>query len=327
MVTQWMLTEAARAGGYDTLTIWARRVVRVTSADPLHASARGGSTAVARLLVQRMGANVSHASYGVTPLMVAARNANPAMVHCLVQLGADVNEATSHGITPLMLAALSDDPAVTQCLRELRAEVGAVDNYGNTALLKSACRGHYLMMRYLPGGANIEDVNNDGNTVWDLLIEYLDEVPDDDSDSDADDRDVEMDLMALISLLRVMVLCAGPPSRAGGPTVAQARACGAGGGTTAGAAPGVPRSPPRLLGLALPAQLSAAWCAAGSDIWHRGARHHRGDLVHRARPGAVSSLTGSYHVGYLVLAQVASRGVSRYGYVGSARGAVPSRSR
>jgi hypothetical protein len=102
----------------------------------------------------------------------------------------------------------------------------------------------------------------------------------------------EEDPAALTGLLRVMVLRSAPPSRASRPPVARARARGAGGGTAAGAAPGLPCSPSRLNlpGLALSSCLSFAWCAAGPHLHIRGARHHRGALGHATGLGTVSCL-------------------------------------
>jgi hypothetical protein len=55
-------------------------------------------------------------------------------------------------------------------------------------------------MQYLleEAGVNIDDVNNDGETAWDLLIEHLQDTTDDDD-------------VALTSLLQVTVLRDAPP--------------------------------------------------------------------------------------------------------------------
>jgi hypothetical protein len=114
VVTEGMLTEATGAGDVDSLTIWARQGVRVTSAEPLFVAARGSYSAVfrqlevVRLLVQQMGANVSESvPPGPIPLMLATKSNNLALVQCLVvELGADVNQAGQwNGPTPLIMAA------------------------------------------------------------------------------------------------------------------------------------------------------------------------------------------------------------------------------
>jgi hypothetical protein len=77
VVTQGMLTEAARAGDLDSLTIWARQGVRVSIGIPLFVAAHGGFLEVVRCLVQQMGANVNQsAPNGATPLILAARSDN-----------------------------------------------------------------------------------------------------------------------------------------------------------------------------------------------------------------------------------------------------------
>jgi hypothetical protein len=64
-------------------------------------------------------------------------------------------------------------------------------------------------MQYLleKADANMDDVNNDGETVWDLLTLHLEEVADDNSDDDEE----ESDHAALTGLLRVLVLRGAPP--------------------------------------------------------------------------------------------------------------------
>jgi hypothetical protein len=63
------------------------------------------------------------------------------------------------------------------------------------------------MIQYLleEAGANMDDVNKYGETVWDLLIERLEDSVDDDHGED------EHALAVLPGLLRVLVLCGAPP--------------------------------------------------------------------------------------------------------------------
>jgi ankyrin repeat protein len=133
-----MLTEAARVGDLDSLTIWARQGVRVTFALPLIAAAVGGHLDVLRCLVRELGADVNQAiRSGVTPLTAAALSKNVAVVRCLVELGADINPNWGDD-TPLILAAYAGKTAVVRCLVELGAEVGAMDSLGDTAFIMSA---------------------------------------------------------------------------------------------------------------------------------------------------------------------------------------------
>jgi hypothetical protein len=150
VVTEEMIISAASTGDLESLTIWAKQGVRVTSAAPLYVAARGGYSSVVRLLVQQMGANVGHASHRATPLIVAVatRNANPALVQCLVvELGASINQAMQiDGRTLLTLAAIWGHLPMVRCLIHLGARIEVVDNYGNTALLRSALYGRYATM-------------------------------------------------------------------------------------------------------------------------------------------------------------------------------------
>jgi hypothetical protein len=120
-------------------------------------------------------------------------------------LGAEINQATPNGKTPLMAAARSTSLAVVQCLVELGAEVGAVDIYGDTALLESALNGHFRIMQYLleKGAANIDDVNNICETVWDLLMVHFEE-------GERWDK-MKVYPLAFTGLLRVLVLRGAPP--------------------------------------------------------------------------------------------------------------------
>jgi hypothetical protein len=204
VVTERMLIEAARAGDLESLTMWARQGVRVTTGGPLCAAAGDGHLEVMRYLVQQLGADVSQAiPRKVTPLINAARGDNLAVAQCLLELGADIDQTTPK-VTPLMVAARRGTLAMVRCLVQLGAEVGATNANGDTALLGSAGSGRYATTRYLleQAGANMEDVNNDGATVWDLLMGHL-EKP--------NRRSEVEDTESLTALLRVMVLRGVPP--------------------------------------------------------------------------------------------------------------------
>jgi hypothetical protein len=76
LVTEGMLTEAARAGDLESLMVLAGQGVRVRSGKPLLCDARGRSIAVLRCLVHELGADVNQASLrglipGSTPLIQA----------------------------------------------------------------------------------------------------------------------------------------------------------------------------------------------------------------------------------------------------------------
>jgi hypothetical protein len=164
-----MFNKAARVGDLENFMIWAKQGVRVTSAEPLFWAAQGVNLETVQCLVQELGADVNQTYHGDAPLIIAAGISNLAMVRCLIQLG---------------------------------AKVGAVNSYGNTALLVRSRNGQYTTTQYLleEAGANIDDVNNDGETVWSLLSKYIE-----------DDDEKKYDLAALTALLRVLVLHGDPP--------------------------------------------------------------------------------------------------------------------
>jgi hypothetical protein len=124
-----------------------------------------------------------------------------------MELGADVNGAMPNGYTALLVASARGYLAVVQLLIELGAEGQVVESDGHTALLVSAREGHYATMHYLleKVGANMDDVNNAGDTAWDLLRVYL--------QADAimfEEAEDDVDLAALLALLQFMVLRADP---------------------------------------------------------------------------------------------------------------------
>jgi hypothetical protein len=201
-----MLNFAARTGYLEGLREWGREGVRVMTAQPLITATMYGFPEVMRCLVQELGADVNHIHDGNTALLIAAEVGFSNLVQLLVtELGADINQGIQDVGTPLTLAAYKGQLAVVRCLIELGAEVEAANSDSDTALLESAVGGRFTTMQYLleEAGANIEDVDNGGGTVWDMLTLHLEDVP--------EDRDVETDLAALASLLQVMLLRGDPP--------------------------------------------------------------------------------------------------------------------
>jgi hypothetical protein len=98
---------------------------------------------------------------------------------------------------------------VVRGLIEAGAKVEAVTVLGFTALLLSAGLGRCETLQYLleEAGANMDDVNIGGDTIWDMLIEHLQKH----ADLEVDIFNVEADTVALTSHLRVMVLRGAPP--------------------------------------------------------------------------------------------------------------------
>jgi hypothetical protein len=209
VVTEEMITAAAEVGDLEQLREWGRHGVRVGTIEPLIAATCGGFPEVLRCLVRELGADVNQARLrGTTSLIVAADEDNLAVVQCLVQLGADVNRVMDDdGDTPLLTAAEVGNVAVVRYLVEAGAWVGAVGDLNDTALLRSALYGCFGAMQYLleEGGANMDHVYADGETVWETLTEHWGDFP------VGDDNEAGPDPAALTSLLRVMVLRGAPP--------------------------------------------------------------------------------------------------------------------
>jgi hypothetical protein len=160
------------------------------------------------LLVLELGADVNQVFRESTPLIDAADRGNLAVVRCLVELAADVNQASPDGDTPVIVAASCGRLAVVRYLVQL----GTLDFSADNALYMSTLSGHYSTMQYLVEevGANMDDVNLLGETVWDQLIMYL--VDADGRRRRIDRDEAETEIAALAALLRVLVLRGAPPS-------------------------------------------------------------------------------------------------------------------
>jgi hypothetical protein len=181
VVTEEMVTEAARAGDLEQLREWARQGVQVRTGEPLLIVAKEGSIEVAICLVQELHADVNQ-------VVLVGRGTHTALI-----------DAASNGYLDMV-----------RCLVELGAEVGLADNYGDTAMLESACFGHYSTVQFLLeyAGADIEEVNNAGERIWDYLFTHFVEK---DGRLVEEDRGYEDDTAALTALLRVLVLRDAPP--------------------------------------------------------------------------------------------------------------------
>jgi hypothetical protein len=217
VVTDEMITAAADVGDLELLREWGRQGMRVKTVTPLMIAATdGGSPEVLLCLVRELGADVNQATVrgvmgamrtGATPLIAAAQSDNLAAVQCLLQLGANIDQGDEAGFTALFVAAAEGNLAVVRCLVEAGAGVEALGGLHETALLRSAYRGRFKTMQYLleEAGADMDQVDDIGKTVWDMLIERFEQV------AAEDDDEVEADAAALTALLRVMVLRTAPP--------------------------------------------------------------------------------------------------------------------
>jgi ankyrin repeat protein len=214
LVTEAMVTQASANGDSESLRQWVRQGVRVRTAGPLNAAVEGGFLEVMELLVTELGADANKADeIGMTPLLNAGwrddYEVDMEIMQCLVELGADVDLVMDNGETILIYAAYCCEPETMECLVEVGASTEVMDGInGNTALLVTALQGFYHKMQYLieHAGANMEAVNNYGETMWDLLTNSV-KLMDEDYGFDPDRRETAQ----LIALLRVLVLRDAPP--------------------------------------------------------------------------------------------------------------------
>jgi ankyrin repeat protein len=164
-------------------------------------------------LAQKLGADVNQPTLGeITSLIVVAQKDNlDAVQYLVVQLSADVNQAMRNGRTPVIVAAQAGHLVLLRLLIELGARTEVADHDADTALTVSARSGQFERMQYLleETGANIDEVNKAGETIWGILVTHFETA------LIADVVDyvevVEADLAALIALLWVLVLRSAPP--------------------------------------------------------------------------------------------------------------------
>jgi hypothetical protein len=176
VVTEAMITQASKTGDLESLGQWARQGVRVQTAEPLIAAVWSGFLEVVKLLVTELGADANKLDEnGDTALETACWIGRLEIMRCMVELGGNVNQVSVLGDTLLIKAVSWRFGGVVRCLVEIGASVEAVDSNGNTALLESAEGGNHSDTQYLleHAGANMEAVNNDGKTIWDLLTHRI----------------------------------------------------------------------------------------------------------------------------------------------------------
>jgi hypothetical protein len=141
------------------------------------------------------------------------------MVRYLVtELCADVNQSDNDDCTPLACAAKNGSSGNVRCLvEELGADVRIRDFKGNSALILGALFESFSVVQYLIGigVASIDEVNNDGESVWDVLEEYLEEHDtngEDDDDSKSSFGSFSFNgFEEFTAMLRTMVLHSDPP--------------------------------------------------------------------------------------------------------------------
>jgi cellobiose-specific phosphotransferase system component IIA len=123
--------------------------------------------------------------------------------------GADIEDTNNDGNSALISGQLE---TVKWLLKEGGSSIGEGHD-GWTSLLVATDCGELATVQYLleHGGADIGDTNNNGDTIWDLLEDYL--VEDGRGPEDYDEvKPYVFDATVVTSLLRVMVLRGAPPA-------------------------------------------------------------------------------------------------------------------
>jgi serine/threonine-protein phosphatase 6 regulatory ankyrin repeat subunit B len=166
----------------------------------LFAAKRGNVGIVQCLIDFDADINNEDNDHGATALIAAAKKDNLDIMRCLVENGADMNLTNDAGDTALFTALKKGTFEMVRCLVDLGANIEIRGGDGTSALFLSARRGQYATVQFLleVAGADIDTVNNDGDTVWDCLTEHIERGIEGDEEDD--------DPPALTALLRVMVL-------------------------------------------------------------------------------------------------------------------------
>ena len=88
-----------------------------------------------------------------------------------------MNCSDKDGWTPLHHAALQEDTDIMAILLRYNADVDSEDDCGNTALMVAARAGNVLgVAMLLDNGASVDLTNQDGDTFFDLAIDYQQEL-------------------------------------------------------------------------------------------------------------------------------------------------------
>lgn len=138
------------------------RTERYTS---LMGAASGGSTDIARKLIE-MGSDINATGgIGFTAMILAARQGHTEFVKLLVEQGADVTLALSTGETALHRAAQNGKLEMAKILVENGADVNASYETGRSILMEAAGGGHLEIVTLLiENGADVNSKTEGGHT-------------------------------------------------------------------------------------------------------------------------------------------------------------------
>jgi hypothetical protein len=171
-ISEEALVQACGRGDISQLRRWAKRGLRVSSAQPLCKAVSEGMVDAARCLVRELGADVNQTNIqGFTPLCIATEMCNLEMAKCLVvELGADADQANTNalGFTPLCRAAQMNNLEVAKWLTmELGADVNRANKRGYSPLYGAALIGNLEVLQCLAKelGADVNQADEVVNLV------------------------------------------------------------------------------------------------------------------------------------------------------------------
>jgi len=122
------------------------------------------------------GADVNHPTHnGYTPLFLASAKGNLDIVIELLKHGANINYKRLDGMTALMIASENNRVnIVTELCKHLSSkDVNDVDIHGNTPLCLAAQRADNVISILIKNGADINHVNNDGESALSIVIKGI----------------------------------------------------------------------------------------------------------------------------------------------------------
>lgn len=166
------LAEAARGGIVDAINVLLAAGADPNSSDvdgktPLIGSAQGGHVRCCEALIDSKADVNKGDNSDFTPLMWATQTNKTDAVEFLISRGADVHRATSLGWNALFDAANSGHIGPARVLISAGIDVNSHRSTTGICPLSFAClHGHARFVEYLldEGGANIEEINHDGDT-------------------------------------------------------------------------------------------------------------------------------------------------------------------
>jgi|GEM_PF-547055 len=149
----------------------------------LMVAAESGSLDTVQALITAGGeANIRNENKDIA-LDFAVASGHVEMVRVLIIAGSDVNAQSNDGQTPLMLAALNGYIEIVAMLIDAHADINLTDSDSEATLMLVVLMSNEVAMDYskiiqilITAGANVDLVNNQGQTIFDVASEEIREV-------------------------------------------------------------------------------------------------------------------------------------------------------